>query len=87
MFLNFQREYYERETEADITKFDSIKTFPIIIIDCAQQEESLENTPIDVWLEFDAHKNFSSNTATYCLIIHNRIIEYNPVSGEIKKIV
>lgn len=87
MFLNFQRAYYGRETEADITKFDFIEKYPIIIIDCAQQEESLKNTPIDVRLEFDARKNFPANTAAYCLIIHDRIIEYNPVSGEVKKIV
>ena len=87
MSLNFQRAYYGRETEADIIKFDYIQTYPIIIMDCAQQEESLKNTTIDVRLEFDSHKNFPANTAAYCLIIHGRIIEYSPVSGEVKKIV
>ena len=56
MFLNFQRAYYGKEIEADITKF--IDKYPIIIIDCAQQEESLKKTPIDVRLELMHTKIF-----------------------------
>ena len=79
MFMNFQLVYYGKETEPDITKFDFIEKY-------AQQKESLKNMPIDVRLEFDVSENFPANTAAYCLIMHNRITEYNSVSGGLERL-
>ena len=77
--MNFQLVYYGKETEPDITKFDFIEKY-------AQQKESLKNMPIDVRLEFDVSENFPANTAAYCLIMHNRITEYNSVSGGLERL-
>ena len=42
--------------------------------------------PIDVRLEFDVSENFPANTAAYCLIMHNRITEYNSVSEGLERL-
>ena len=40
---------------------------------------------MDVRLEFNSKINhFSENTSAYCLILHDRIVEYNAVSGDVR---
>ncbi|XP_051170497.1 uncharacterized protein LOC127287548 [Leptopilina boulardi] len=51
-----------------------------------KQNEFLKQASVDVRLEFEASDNFPANTAAYCLIIHDRIIQYTPISGIVKKV-
>jgi len=39
-----------------------------------------------VRLEFETKDNFPELTTAYCLIIHDRIIEYNPMTGDVRKL-
>ena len=57
----------------------------LVVIDCSKQNDSLKNTPVDVRIEMESRNNWQQNTAVYCLILHDRIIDYNPTSGEVKK--
>ena len=59
---------------------------PLIIIDCSKQNKSVKFGPVDFRLEFESSGNFSGNTTAFCLIIHDRIIEYKPISVERLKI-
>ena len=56
-------------------------------VQLAKQNESLRRAPDDVRLEFEARDNFPALTLAYCLILHDRIVQYNPVSGDVKKLV
>ncbi|KAG7196480.1 hypothetical protein KM043_000036 [Ampulex compressa] len=78
MFANFQNAYYSKDAEPVLNKKDFIEKVPLIVIDCSKQNESLKNAPVDVRLEFEARENFPENTAAYCLILHDRIVQYNP---------
>ena len=46
---------------------------------------SLKNTPVDVRIEMESRNNWQPNTTVYYLILHDRIIDYNPTSGEVRK--
>lgn len=87
MYANFQRIYYGKDNDPYLNKQEFINNIPLMVIDCSKQNESLKNAPVDVRLEFDAPNNFPANTAAYCLIIHDRIVEYNPMSGDVKIVV
>lgn len=87
MFAKFQNSYYGKDSEPMLDKSDFIQRIPLIIIDCSKQNDSLKNAPVDVRLEFEAKENFPPGTSAYCLILHDRIIEYNAVSGDVKKLV
>jgi len=88
MYATFQSAYYGKDTaEPMLNKKDFISKVPLIVIDCSKQNESLKNAPVDVRLEFESRSNFPANTAVYCLILHDRIVQYNPVSGDVKKLV
>lgn len=89
MYTNFQASYYGQEgcnKPALLNKSDFLKNAPLIVIDCARQNESLKNAPVDIRLEFESKENFPAQTSAYCLILHDRIVEYNPISGNVKKL-
>ncbi|XP_070165293.1 uncharacterized protein [Polyergus mexicanus] len=41
---------------------------------------------VDVRLEFECKENVQPNTTAYCLIIHDRVIQYNPLTNVVRKI-
>ncbi|XP_051173507.1 uncharacterized protein LOC127289560 [Leptopilina boulardi] len=87
MYINFQAIYYDRESQPYLMKNEFLEFAPLIVIDCSKQNESLKYGPVDIRLEFEAKENFPAQTAAYCLILHDRIVEYRPISGGVKKII
>lgn len=86
MYTNFQASYYDKEPEPLLSKRQFLTKAPLIVIDCAKQNESLKSGPVDIRLEFDSNTDFPANTTAYCLIVHDRIVEYHPISGTVKKL-
>ena len=87
MFANFQSVYYNKEAEPILTRSQFIKRVPLIVIDCSKQNETLKNAPVDVRIEIESRDNFPENTSAYCLIIHDRIVQYTSGTGDVKKII
>lgn len=87
MYTNFQSEYYGREAEPWLSKTDFLQHAPLIVIDCSKQNDSLKSGPVDVRLEFETKTNIPAHTCAYCLILHDRVVEYKPLSGGVKKLV
>ncbi|XP_031789250.1 uncharacterized protein LOC116418321 [Nasonia vitripennis] len=89
MYANFQNAYYSDRIVIDpfLSKEEFITNAPLIVIDCSKQNESLKQTAVDVRLEFECKRNIPVDTTAYCLILHDRIVKYNPISGDIKKLV
>ena len=80
MFLKFQCSYYgKHKSERIISKRDFKSKTPLIIFDCSCQSESIKFGPIDVRIEFEARANIPVNTTAFCLIIHDRLVEYKPM--------
>ncbi|XP_077276983.1 uncharacterized protein LOC143905438 [Temnothorax americanus] len=80
--------YYGYEyLEPSLTVSTFLRNGPFVIIDCSRQNESVKNATVDVRLEFDCMENVPPNTSAYCLIIHDRVIEYNPLTNVVRKIV
>ena len=87
MYVNFQASYFKKNPELLLNKTDFINHIPLIVIDCSKQNESIKSAPVDVRLEFEAHDNFPTKISIYCLILHDRIVQYNPVIGDVLKLV
>jgi len=49
--------------------------------------ESVKNAIVDVRIEFDCKENVPVNTTAYCLIIHEHVIKYCPLSNVVHKII
>ena len=87
MYQRFRKSYYGRDcydTLLNVTTF--LERGPFVVIDCSRQNESIKNGPIDVRIEFDCKENVPASSTAYCLILHDRIIEYCPFSNVVRKI-
>jgi hypothetical protein len=59
---------------------------PIVVIDTSKQIDSATTSSVDVQLEIEASEPLTGVIA-YCLLIHDRIIEYVPFTREVRKLV
>jgi hypothetical protein len=84
MYAKFQESYYHdgSKTPSDvILTYTSFLTTPFFVFDCSRQNESIKSSSVDVRIEFQCSANVAANTAAYCLIIHDNIISYNPLTN------
>ena len=89
MYLRFRISYYHIPRERNELSFQLnsiLKGFTLVTINCSQrQNESIKSGTVDVRLEL-YEENVPSNTSAYYLIIHDRMIEYSPMSNVVLKI-
>lgn len=86
MLIRFRESYYNTYPDPFIGRSDFINKYPLIVIDCSRQNEAIKEGIIDIKLEIENHENVPANTSAYCLIIHDKIFEYNPLTNEINKL-
>lgn len=86
MYAKFQQNYYMREAQP-LLSCEKFKNIPIAVVDVSYQNEIIKNGPIDVKIEFETSSPVPKNTNAYCLILHDRMIEYTPLTGLVRKIV
>ncbi|XP_044009379.1 uncharacterized protein LOC122853129 [Aphidius gifuensis] len=88
MFAYFQASYYYTETPQPLfTRQKFLEEAPLIVIDCSKQNEFSKSGPVDIRLEFESTTQFPAQTSAYCLILHDRIVEFNRISGSVRKLV
>lgn len=86
-YARFCKNYYGYEyLEPSLSVYAFQEQGPFVIIDCSRQNESVKSATVDVRLEFECKENVPANTTAYCLIIHDRVIQYNPLTNVVRKI-
>lgn len=85
MYTKFQQSYYGVSSQPLLSRTKFVNDVPITVIDCSNQNESIKTGPVDVKLEFKTSANVPANTSAYCLLLHDRIVEYNPLTNEVRK--
>ena len=86
MYAKFGRSYYGHG-EPLLNAIEFHKYAPIAVIDCSRQNESLKSATVDVRIDFEFKENVPANTTAYCLMIHDRIVEYNPLTNVVRKLI
>ncbi|XP_070162993.1 uncharacterized protein [Polyergus mexicanus] len=88
MYLKFRKTYYGCDNDEALLNLNKFLTHgPLVVIDCSRHNESIKSVTVDVRIEFDCKENIPSNTTAYCLIIHDRVVEYNPLTNVVRRIV
>lgn len=88
MYTKFQESYYGIKPSPLLNPSQFKNLAPIVVIDCSHQNEVIKSGPVDVKIEFEtAADGIKDNTSAFCLLLHDRIIEYIPMSGNVKKLV
>ncbi|XP_026829816.1 uncharacterized protein LOC113563024 [Ooceraea biroi] len=87
MYSCFRKAYYGCDCdETFLTTIIFLIRGRLVVIDCSRQKESIKSATVDVRLEFDCKENVPDNTTAYCLIIHDRVVEYSPLTNVVRRI-
>lgn len=91
MYARFQEAFYHdrpAHCAAPMLSYEEFRTIaPMIVIDCSHQNETLKKSIIDIRLEIQTRANIPANTTAYCLIVHDNIIQYNPYSNIVNRVI
>jgi len=86
-YARFYRNYYGYDyLEPNQTVTFYRHNGPFVIIDCSLQIESIKNATVVVRIEFDCKENVPMNITAYYLNIHDRVVQYNPLTNIVSKI-
>ena len=87
IYTQFRKSYYGHScNETLFTVVEFLQFGPLVVIDYSRENESIKNGTYDVRIEFGCKENVSVNTTAYCLILHDRVVEYNPLTNVVRKI-
>lgn len=86
-YCDFQKNFYGQNLSQPILDYGNFKSRCLFVIDCTKQNESIKQTTVDLKLEFESSNTFPADTRAYCLIIHDSIVEYKPISDIVRSII
>lgn len=83
-YANFQQAYYGSDKFPLLTKETFKSTAPIFVIDCSKQKDQIKYGAVNISMEYTPSENMPADTTVYCLIIHDRLAEYTPLSNIVR---
>ncbi|XP_024876504.1 uncharacterized protein LOC112457586, partial [Temnothorax curvispinosus] len=88
MYAKFRGAYYGgSRDDALFSPREFARVAPLAVIDCSRQNESVKSATANVRIEFENKENVPPKTTTFCLIVHDRVIEYSPLTNVVRKII
>lgn len=86
MYASFQSSYYHRLDASPLLSPALFKSkAPLFVFDCSRQDDSLKASAVDVRIEFESTKNFPAQTTAYCMILHDSLVEYTPLTNTVHR--
>lgn len=86
-YARFQDSYYGRTPSPMLKTTDFVKNTPVFVIDCSRQSEDLKSGACTTRVEISSATNIPANTRAYCLILHDRRVEYTALSNIVTNVV
>ncbi|CAG9817750.1 unnamed protein product [Phaedon cochleariae] len=89
-YYNYTRFYssYSHSTEVHpILDYGEFKQHALFVIDCSRQEETMKSSTVDIKLEIEADKGFPADTKAYCIIVHDCLLEYFPLTEVVRTLI
>jgi hypothetical protein len=86
MYARFQSSYYGKTNTPLLSPQQFATKAPIVIIDCSKQNESVKSSSVDIKIDMEFNENIPEDTSAYCLILHDKIVTYTPLTGIVKTI-
>ncbi|XP_050503649.1 uncharacterized protein LOC126890198 [Diabrotica virgifera virgifera] len=87
-YTEFFPSYTLSSTKHPILDYVAFKKYALFVFDCSKQDDtSFRSGTVDVKLEIEADSGFPAGTRAYCLIVHDSLLEYFPLTEVIKNII
>lgn len=87
MYADFGASFYKVDDVQPILDYEHFKTLaPLVVIDCSKQMENLKKGgPVDIRLEIETRTSVPQKTTMFCMIVHDKIMKYYPLSNTVEK--
>lgn len=86
-YLNFQRSFRNKLFSEPLLDFMAFKDHALFVFDCSRYADFIKPTPVDVKVEFEGTENFPLGTRAYCVIVHDCVFTYTPLTGDVKYLI
>lgn len=87
LYCKFQQSYYYKDPQPLLSSSEFKEKAPIVAIDLSHQNEIVKSGPVDIRIEITTLTNTPASTIAYCLLLHERVIEYTPISNVVRKVI
>lgn len=87
-YTNFRKVYYNDITSYPMLTMSELKKQGLIFIDCSHQEESLKGGVVDLAIHIETAdgESFKNGTTAYCLVINDKVVQYDPLNNIVRKL-
>lgn len=88
-YKSFRSSYYSNGlSDQPLISWEDFKLKTmLLVIDTRYQNENLKMGQVDIKIEIKTSTKFPENTTAYCLILHDRLVEFTPLRGDVNKII
>ena len=86
MYSEFRRMFYNYPLEPIFSPSEFKSIAPIVYINCSHQRDLLQSGPVTMRIEFETTEAVPAKTTAYCLIIHDKVFTYNPLTKIVKQL-
>jgi hypothetical protein len=88
-YVQFQQSYSFKEPEPLLTREQFTKTNPMVVIDCSKHVQPIMplSGAVDVKVVLECAEDIPKETTAYCMLIYDKSIQYEPISGHVTRIV
>ncbi|XP_049817993.1 uncharacterized protein LOC126264368 [Aethina tumida] len=83
-FNNFKHD--ASQVKQPLLDYSTFKDNTIFVIDCSKRNTALKLGTIDVKLEIESRVAFPQKTKAYCVIVHDCVLEYLPLSEIVRTV-
>lgn len=84
-YIRFRSDYYSGSDSGPLMTRSTFKQSPFIVINCAHQNESIKEGTVDIRLEVECTSPIPANTSAFCIILHDKVIEYTILNGLVRR--
>ena len=85
LFSSFQSAYYGESGKQKLSMSEYKDTASLIVFDCSNSDPSIKVSSVDIRLEFTFSQPLGQKVTASCLLIHEKIVNYNPFTNLIEK--
>lgn len=84
MYTQFSKLFASNNNNKPLLDYADFHSRALFVIDCSKRNDSIKSSTVDVKLEIESRTPFPPNTKAYCVIIHDRVMEYLALSGVVR---
>jgi hypothetical protein len=82
----FQKSYYNYQSSDPVWDYTTFtNNGPVFVIDCSKQDERIKSGSVDVRMEIEASENFPAGSIALCLLLHDKVVEYSPLTNIVRR--